>query len=116
MRTFSSIMKMNLKGIISLIKLNNYDMALSDILGSNLFNLLVLAIGDLILRKNQIYYYADFSNLLILKFPSHATADQPRVFLHTPMMAKSILFAEFFLDTPLHQVFPSFLIIRLFLR
>ena len=52
---------------ISLIKLNNYDMALSDIVGSNLFNLLVLAIGDIILRKNQIYYYADFSNLLILK-------------------------------------------------
>ena len=52
---------------LSLIKLNNYDMALSDILGSNLFNLLVLAIGDIILRKNQIYYYADFSNILILK-------------------------------------------------
>jgi len=52
---------------ISLIKLNNYDMALSDIIGSNLFNTFVLAIGDIILRKNQIYYYADFSNLLILK-------------------------------------------------
>lgn len=52
---------------ISLIKLNNYDMALSDILGSNLFNLLVLAIGDLIFRNNQIYYYADFSNILMLK-------------------------------------------------
>lgn len=52
---------------ISLIKLNNYDMALSDIIGSNLFNLLVIAIGDIIFSKNQIYYYADFSSIMILK-------------------------------------------------
>ncbi|MDD5979704.1 MAG: hypothetical protein PUC23_01145 [bacterium] len=52
---------------ISLIKLENYDMALSDIIGSNLFNLLVLSIGDIIFRHNQIYYYADFSSVLMLK-------------------------------------------------
>ncbi len=52
---------------ISLIKLNNYDMALSDIIGSNLFNLIVISIGDIIFRHNQIYYYADFSSVLMLK-------------------------------------------------
>lgn len=52
---------------ISLINLKNYDMAISDIIGSNLFNLLVIAIGDIMFRHNQLYYYADTSNVLMLK-------------------------------------------------
>lgn len=53
---------------ISLMKMNNFDMALSDIIGSNFFNLLVLAIGDILTRENQLYYYSDKENILILTF------------------------------------------------
>ena len=42
----------------TLISINNYELALSDIIGSNFFNLLVISIGDL-LTKNNIYSYAD---------------------------------------------------------
>ncbi len=52
---------------IALIKLNSYDLALSDIIGSILFNLLVFAIGDIILAKNQIYSFVDFKNILLLE-------------------------------------------------
>lgn len=53
--------------LYSLIMLNNYDLALSNILGSNLFNLLVLSFGDLFLGKISIYDFSDSSNVLILK-------------------------------------------------
>lgn len=42
----------------TLISINNYELALSDIIGSNFFNLLVISIGDL-LTKKSIYSYAD---------------------------------------------------------
>ncbi len=43
----------------TLITMNSYDLALGDIIGSNLFNLSVLAIADLILINNTIYNYID---------------------------------------------------------
>ena len=48
-----------------LIKLNNYDMAISNILGSNIFNFLVLSISDLF-NDNSIYGYNDkYSNMYL---------------------------------------------------
>ena len=41
---------------IALIKMKSFDLALSDIIGSNLFNLLILAIGDIFLKNKEIYY------------------------------------------------------------
>ncbi len=43
----------------ALIKLNNFDMAISNMLGSNIFNFLVLSIGDIILKTDHIYEYSD---------------------------------------------------------
>lgn len=50
---------------ITLVKLNNYDMAITDILGSNIFNFLVLATNDLLI-KNPIYWYIDKSSILLI--------------------------------------------------
>lgn len=43
----------------SLLKLNNFNMAISNMLGSNIFNFLVLAISDLFIKDNYIYNYSD---------------------------------------------------------
>ncbi len=43
----------------ALLKLNNFDMATSNMLGSNIFNFLVLAISDLFIKDNYIYNYSD---------------------------------------------------------
>ena len=51
----------------TLVKLNSYDLALANIIGSNLFNLLVLAVGDVILIGSSIYEFADTESLVILK-------------------------------------------------
>lgn len=50
----------------TLIMLNSYDLALSNIIGSNLFNLLVLAIADILVCKAPIYEFSDSDNLVIL--------------------------------------------------
>ena len=43
----------------TLISLNNYDLAVSDIIGSNFFNLLVLAFSDLVVKASSIYSFSD---------------------------------------------------------
>lgn len=43
----------------ALLKLNNYNMATSNMLGSNIFNFLVLGLSDLFVKNNHIYNYAD---------------------------------------------------------
>lgn len=43
----------------SLLKLNNFNMAISNMLGSNIFNFLVLSISDLFIKNNYIYNYID---------------------------------------------------------
>lgn len=49
----------------TLISINNYDLAFSNIIGSNMFNLLVLAFGDLIVSKS-IYRFYDRDILVIV--------------------------------------------------
>ena len=43
----------------TLISLKSYDLALDDIIGSNFFNLLILAFGDLFARGSSIYAFSD---------------------------------------------------------
>ncbi len=50
----------------TLFKMKSYNMALANIIGSNLFNLLVLAIGDLILVGANIYTYFDFTTIILV--------------------------------------------------
>lgn len=53
---------------IALIKMKSFDLALSDIIGSNLFNLLILAIGDIFLKNKEIYYFVDKESMFLLVF------------------------------------------------
>lgn len=53
---------------IALIKMKSFDLALSDIIGSNLFNLLILAIGDIFLKNKEIYYFVDKESIFLLIF------------------------------------------------
>lgn len=43
----------------ALLKLNNFNMAISNMLGSNIFNFLVLAFADIFAENNYIYSYSD---------------------------------------------------------
>lgn len=53
---------------ISLVKMNSFNIAVGNIVGSNLFNFLILTIADLLYIKGTIYTFADSQtvNLLIL--------------------------------------------------
>lgn len=53
---------------IALIKMKSFDLALSDIIGSNLFNLLILAVGDIFLKNKEIYYFVDKESMFLLIF------------------------------------------------
>lgn len=53
---------------IALIKMKSFDLALSDIIGSNLFNLLILAIGDIFLKNKEIYYFVDKESMFLIVF------------------------------------------------
>ena len=50
----------------ALIKLNNYDMAISNMLGSNIFNFLVLSFSDVFIKNDYIYNYSDAYSLFYL--------------------------------------------------
>ena len=50
----------------ALIKLNNYDMAISNMLGSNIFNFLVLSFSDVFIKNDHIYNYSDRYSLFYL--------------------------------------------------
>ena len=54
----------------TLLSINSYDLAVSDIIGSNFFNLLVLAIADLFVRNSSIYSFSDKGviTLIVLGF------------------------------------------------
>jgi len=52
---------------IALVKLKNYDMAVTDIVGSNIFNLFVLALIDVFMLDKPIYLFCDFESILLLK-------------------------------------------------
>lgn len=49
----------------TLINIDSFDLAISDIIGSNFFNLLILSFGDLFVRRN-IYSYADNGVLVLV--------------------------------------------------
>lgn len=50
----------------TLISINSYDLALSNILGSNIFNLLVLSLGDFISTNKPIYDYKDKDTSILI--------------------------------------------------
>ena len=47
----------------TLLKLNNIDMSMSNMLGSNIFNFLILALSDFFVKNNHIYNYLDIYSL-----------------------------------------------------
>ncbi len=47
----------------ALLKYNNNDMAISNMLGSNIFNFLILALSDIFVKENHIYNYSDIYSL-----------------------------------------------------
>lgn len=56
----------------TLIVIKNYDLALSNIIGSNFFNLFVLSIGDLVLDAN-IYNFTDSKSYILILLVSFFT-------------------------------------------
>lgn len=50
----------------TLIRINNYDLALSNIFGSNMFNMLVLGIADIFCFSGSIYSFSERNTLLII--------------------------------------------------
>ncbi|MBQ9024082.1 MAG: hypothetical protein IJ105_02540 [Bacilli bacterium] len=50
----------------ALIKFNNFDMAISNMLGSNIFNFLVLSFSDIFIKNDHIYNYSDRYSLFYL--------------------------------------------------
>jgi len=50
----------------ALIKYNNYNMAISNMLGSNIFNFLVLSFADIFIKNDHIYNYSDRYSLFYL--------------------------------------------------
>jgi cation:H+ antiporter len=57
---------------IALVRIRNYDIAVGNIVGSNLFNFLVLCTADLFSR-GEIYDYSDFNVVKLLFFGTVAT-------------------------------------------
>lgn len=53
---------------IALFKMRNYDIAIGNIIGSNLFNFLVLAIADVLYIGNGIYDFSDPKTMNLLFF------------------------------------------------
>ena len=50
----------------TLLNMDSYDLALSDIIGSNLFNLFVLSVGDLTIRTSSIYSFTDKDEVMLV--------------------------------------------------
>ena len=53
--------------VYTLLRINNFNLAFASIIGSNIFNLLILAIADICYRDGSIYFFSDNQNLLIAK-------------------------------------------------
>ncbi|MGL5977990.1 MAG: sodium:calcium antiporter [Erysipelotrichaceae bacterium] len=58
---------------ISLIRMKNFNVAIGSILGSNLFNFLVLCIADVLYVGGSIYLFSDVNTLNLLFFGALAT-------------------------------------------
>ena len=50
----------------ALLKYGNIDMAISNMLGSNIFNFLVLAFSDIFVKKDHIYHYSDLYSYMYI--------------------------------------------------
>ncbi len=50
----------------ALLKYGNIDMAISNMLGSNIFNFLVLAFSDIFVRNDHIYHYSDIYSYMYI--------------------------------------------------
>lgn len=57
----------------TLFSLKNYDLSISNIVGSNLFNLFVLSVSDLFLANYSVYQFFDKESLLLLKLGCFST-------------------------------------------
>ena len=53
---------------VALFRMKNYDIAVGNIVGSNLFNFLVLCIADLVAFRNSVYVYGDAKIVGLLVF------------------------------------------------
>jgi cation:H+ antiporter len=53
--------------IYALIRMNSYNLAFANIIGSNMFNLLILALSDILYRNGSIYLFSDNETLSITK-------------------------------------------------
>lgn len=58
---------------IALFRMKNYDIAVGNIVGSNLFNFLILCIADLVAFRRSIYVYDDVKIVGLLLFGAVAT-------------------------------------------
>lgn len=58
---------------IALFRIRNYDIAVGNIVGSNLFNFLVLCIADIASFRDSVYVYDDSKVVLLLIFGGIAT-------------------------------------------
>ncbi len=88
---------------ITLIRLNNYDMAVIDILGSNIFNFLILGINDLLVN-NSIYLFVDKNSILlinisivitIINFYQNIRKKRDNIFYHLYSLLVIILYIMF---------------------
>ena len=52
--------------LISLIRMRNYDIAVGNIVGSNLFNFGIIALTDVLYFSGNIFEIADISNSLLV--------------------------------------------------
>lgn len=57
---------------IALFRMKNYDIAVGNIVGSNLFNFMVLCIADIASYKTSVYVYDDANVVWLLKFGAAA--------------------------------------------
>ena len=87
----------------ALIKYKNYNMAISNILGSNIFNFLVLAISDIFIRNNHIYNYVDsysymylYGGILITSLLLTCIYKKKHLFLISIIMSLSYLLVWYF--------------------
>ncbi len=92
----------------ALLKLNNFNMAISNMLGSNIFNFLVLAISDLFIKNNYIYSYSDkyslfyvFGGILLttlLSISIMTKVNKKIIYIFISMLMISIYFIVWYLQ------------------
>ena len=75
---------------IALFRLRNYNVAVGNIVGSNLFNFLVLCIADVICLSQSVYDYSDIKVVGLLEFGLYATIAMLPVLRSQNMKAKIV--------------------------